>query len=110
MELNGCRPELTVSARLRLRPAAGGGRSKSSRSLNIAPAGWEKTYYALRDWQNTATTSTAGAGLDDPERPRDVQPGPRTYISVLAASSPPRFLSLILFCPALWGRLRKRAK
>ena len=103
MELNGCRPELTVSARLRLRPAAGGGRSKSSRSLNIAPAGWEKTYYALRDWQNHRYNQYGWSRPDDLERPRDAQPAPRIYISVLAASSPPRFLSLILFCPALWG-------
>ena len=49
----------------------------SGKSLNIAPPGWQKTFDALRDWQNH---KNGWSRPDDPERARVVQPGYRAYI------------------------------
>lgn len=45
---------------------------ESGRSMNIAPPGWEKGLYALRDFWNF---SRGWARPDDPRRAREVQPG-----------------------------------
>ena len=50
---------------------------ESGKSLNIAPPGWQKTFDALRDWQNHENNWSRP---DDPERARVVQPGHRAYI------------------------------
>ena len=49
----------------------------TGKSLNIAPPGWEKTFGALRDWQNH---EHGWSRPDDPERARDLQPGHTAYI------------------------------
>ena len=49
----------------------------TGKSLNIAPLGWEKTFGALRDWQNH---EHGWSRPDDPERARDLQPGHMAYI------------------------------
>ena len=49
----------------------------TGKSLNIAAPGWQKTFDALRDWQNH---ENGWSRPDDPERARDVQPGHRAYI------------------------------
>ena len=49
---------------------------ESGKSLNIAPPGWQKTFDALRDWQNHENNWSRP---DDPERARVVQPGHRAY-------------------------------
>ena len=50
---------------------------ETGKSLNIAAPGWQKTFDALRDWQNH---ENGWSRPDDPERARDVQPGHRAYI------------------------------
>ena len=50
---------------------------ETGKSLNIAAPGWQKTFDALRDWQNR---ENGWSRPDDPERARDVQPGHRAYI------------------------------
>ena len=50
---------------------------ETGKSLNIAAPGWQKTFDALRDWQNHENDWSRP---DDPERARDVQPGHRAYI------------------------------
>ena len=50
---------------------------RPARVLNIAAPGWQKTFDALRDWQNH---ENGWSRPDDPERARDVQPGHRAYI------------------------------
>ena len=50
---------------------------ETGKSLNIAAPGWQKTFDALRDWQNHENTWSRP---DDPERARDVHPGHRAYI------------------------------
>ena len=50
---------------------------ETGKSLNIAPPGWQKTFDALRDWQNH---KHGWSRPDDPARARDVQPGHRAYI------------------------------
>lgn len=45
---------------------------ESGLSMNIASPGWEKAFYALRDFWNF---SRGWARPDDPRRARDVQPG-----------------------------------
>ena len=65
----------------------------TGKSLNIAAPGWQKTFDALRDWQNH---ENGWSRPDDPERARDVQPGHRAYIEAaelragLAAEKDPR--------------------
>ena len=44
---------------------------ETGKSLNIAAPGWQKTFDALRDWQNH---ENGWSRPDDPERARDVQP------------------------------------
>ena len=56
---------------------------ETGKSLNIAAPGWQKTFDALRDWQNH---ENGWSRPDDPERARDVQPGYRAYIE--AANHP----------------------
>ena len=66
---------------------------ESGKSLNIAPPGWEKTYGALRDWQNHENNWSRP---DDPARARLQQPGHRAYIEAgrlragLAVEADPR--------------------
>ena len=66
---------------------------ETGKSLNIAPPGWQKTFDALRDWQNHENNWSRP---DDPQRARDVQPGHRAYIEAaqlragLAAEKDPR--------------------
>ena len=66
---------------------------ESGKSLNIAPPGWEKTYGALRDWQNHENNWSRP---DDPARARMQQPGHRAYIEAgrpragLAVEADPR--------------------
>ena len=66
---------------------------ETGKSLNIAAPGWQKTFDALRDWQNH---ENGWSRPDDPERARDVQPGYRAYIEAaqlragLAAEQDPR--------------------
>ena len=68
---------------------------KTGKSLNIAAPGWQKTFDALRDWQNH---ENGWSRPDDPARARDVQPGHRAYIEAaqvragLAAEKDPRRL------------------
>ena len=68
---------------------------ETGKSLNIAAPGWQKTFDALRDWQNH---ENGWSRPDDPERARDVQPGHRAYIEAaqlragLAAEKDPRRL------------------
>ena len=68
---------------------------ETGKSLNIAAPGWQKTFDALRDWQNH---ENGWSCPDDPERARDLQPGHRAYIeaaqvrSGLAAEKDPRRL------------------
>ena len=68
---------------------------ETGKSLNIAAPGWQKTFDALRDWQNH---ENGWSRPDDPERARDVQPGYRAYIEAsqlragLAAEQDPRRL------------------
>ena len=50
---------------------------ETGKSLNIAAPGWQKTFDALRDWQNH---ENGWSRPDDPERARDMQPGHRAYI------------------------------
>ena len=50
---------------------------ETGKSLNIAAPGWQKTFDALRDWQNH---ENGWSRPDDPERARDVQPGHRAYL------------------------------
>ena len=50
---------------------------ETGKSLNIAAPGWQKTFDALRDWQNH---ENGWSRPDDPARARDVQPGHRAYI------------------------------
>ena len=46
---------------------------ETGKSLNIAAPGWQKTFDALRDWQNH---ENGWSRPDDPERARDVQTRP----------------------------------
>ena len=68
---------------------------ETGKSLNIAAPGWQKTFDALRDWQNH---ENGWSRPDDPERARAVQPGHRAYIEAaqlragLAAEKDPRRL------------------
>ena len=68
---------------------------ETGKSLNIAAPGWQKTFDALRDWQNH---ENGWSRPDDPERARDVQPGHRAYIEAaqlragLAVEKDPRRL------------------
>ena len=68
---------------------------ETGKSLNIAAPGWQKTFDALRDWQNH---ENGWSRPDDSERARDVQPGHRAYIeaaqlrSGLEAEKDPRRL------------------
>ena len=68
---------------------------ETGKSLNIAAPGWQKTFDALRDWQNH---ENGWSRPDDPGRARDVQPGHRAYIEAaqlragLAAEKDPRRL------------------
>ena len=68
---------------------------ETGKSLNIAAPGWQKTFDALRDWQNH---ENGWSRPDDPERARDVQPGHRAYIEAaqlragLTAEKDPRRL------------------
>ena len=50
---------------------------ETGKSLNIAPPGWEKTFDALRDWQNYKND---WGRPDDPARARDYEPGHQARI------------------------------
>ena len=86
---------------------------ETGKSLNIAAPGWQKTFDALRDWQNH---ENGWSRPDDPERARDVQPGHRAYIEAaqlragLAVEKDPRRFDYRLFEPGHrnGGRLGSR--
>ena len=57
---------------------------ESGKSLNIAAPGWQRTFDALRDWQNH---EHSWSRPDDPARAREVQPGHRAYIEAARVRS-----------------------
>ena len=87
---------------------------ETGKSLNIAAPGWQKTFDALRDWQNHENDWSRP---DDPERARNVQPGHRAYIEAaqlragLGVEKDPRrlitdYLSQGIETGAVWIALR----
>ena len=63
---------------------------ETGKSLNIAAPGWQKTFDALRDWQNH---ENGWSRPDDSERARDVQPGHRAYATRSCRRAPQKIRS-----------------